>query len=159
MKEKFLTPASRNSAMRIPMVLGFAFALTFLHFNARALEISPGTASYEAFLAHSTITSTDPTVITGGLGLTPHRTVTDGPIVIGLYEVGETPVLLAQNDLTPAGLSWTTISFRRHHPEGPGSSVPDAGSTLLLLACALAAIFAFKWPFPGLPGKADLIKS
>lgn len=145
--------------MRIPMVLGFAFALTFLHLNASALEIIPGTASYDAFLDHSTITSTDPTVITGSLGLTLHRTVTDGPMVIGLYAVDDAPAFLAQNDWTTAGLSWTTIPFRRHHPEGPASSVPDTGSTLLLLAFALATIFAFKQQFPVLPGKADLIKS
>jgi hypothetical protein len=146
MKEIFLTPASRNSAMRIPMVLGVAFALTFLHLNASALEISPGTASYDAFLAGS-INSTAPTVLNGGLELTPHRAVTDGPMVIGLYDVDDAPAFLAQNGLTPAGLSWTTTPLRHHHPEMPGSSVPDTGSTLLLLTFALAAVFAFKRSF------------
>ena len=159
MKEIPLTPASPNGAVRIPMALGFAFALTFLHLNASALEISLGTTINDAVLAGSTFTSTGPTVINGGLGLTPDSTITGDPIVIGLYDIHDAPAFLAQNDLTAAGLSWTTTPLRHRYPEGRGSSVPDTGSTLLLLAFALATIFAFKRPFPVLPGKVDLIKS
>lgn len=159
MKEILLTPASRNSARRIPIVLSVAFALTFLHLNAGALEISPGTDNYDAVLAGSTITSTDPTVINLGLGLTHDSAVTGDPIVIGLYDAHDAPAFLAQNDWTTARLPWTTIPLRHHHSEEQGSSVPDTGSTFLLLTFALAAIFAFKRPFSVLLGKADFIKS
>ena len=154
MKEIFITPASRNSAMRIPMVFSFAFALTFLHLNASALEISPGTDNYDAVLAGSTITSGDPILINGALGLTHDSVVTGGPLVNGLYDVDDIPALLAQNDFTTPELFWTTTPLRHRYPEGRGSSVPDTGSTLLLLAFALATIFAFKRPFSVLPGKA-----
>jgi VPDSG-CTERM motif len=154
MKEIFITPASRNSAMRIPMVLGFAFALTFLHLNASALEISPGTDNYDAILVGSTITGGAPILINGGLGLTPDSAVTGGPLVNELYDFDDARALLALNDFTTPELFWTTTPLRYHYPEGRGSSVPDTGSTLLLLAFALAAIFAFKRPFSGLPGKA-----
>jgi hypothetical protein len=151
MKKILLTPASRNSAIRIPMVLGVACALTFLHLNASALEISPGTDNY-VVLAGSTITS-------GDLGLIPDSTIIGDPIANGLYDVDSAPALLAENDLARTGSFWATAPLRHRHPEGPGSSVPDTGSTLLLLAFALATIFAFKRPFSVLPGKADLIRS
>jgi hypothetical protein len=159
MKEIFITPASRNSAMRIPLALGFAFTLTFLHFNASALEISLGTTINDAVLAGSTFTSTGPTVIYGGLGLTPDSAMTRGPLVNRLSDFGDVPAILALNDFTPPESFWTTTPLRHRYPEGRGSSVPDTGNTLLLLAFALAAIFAFKWSFSLLPGKADLIKS
>jgi hypothetical protein len=159
MKEILLTPASRNSAMRTPMVLSFAFALTFLHHNASALEMSIGTTINDAVLAGSTITSDDPIFINGGFGLTHDSAVTGDPIVNGLYDFDDAPALLAQNDWTAAGLFWTTTPLRHRYPEGQGSSVPDTGSTILLLAFALATVFAFKRPFSVLPGKADLIKS
>jgi hypothetical protein len=151
MKKTFLTPALRKSAMRIPLALGFASALTFLHFNASALEMNFQTANYQALLA-STI-NTYPTVFNGSLGLTPDHATTGGPIALGLYDIEDAPVLPVQNDL-----AMTATPLRRHHPE-EGSSVPDAGSTFLLFAFGLAAIFAFKWPFSVLPGKTVFIKS
>jgi hypothetical protein len=151
MKKILLTPASRNSAIRIPMMLGVACALTFLHLNARALEISPGTDNY-VVLAGSTIT-------TGDLGLTPDGTMIGDPRAIGLYNIHDAPAFQAQNDLAPAGSFWTTAPLRHRYPVGRGSSVPDTGSTFLLLAFALAAFFAFKGPFSIFPGKADFIKS
>jgi hypothetical protein len=141
------------------MALGVAFTLTFLHFNANALEIRPGTDNYDAVLAGSTITSGDPILINGGLGLTSDTAMTRGLLVNRLSDFGDVPALLALNDFTPPKLFWTTTPLRHHYPEGRGSSVPDTGSTLLLLTFALAAIFAFKGPFSASPGKANLIKS
>jgi len=129
------------------MALGVAFALTFLHFNASALEIRLGTDNYNAVLAGSTITSTELTIINGGLGSTHDSAMTRDPIVIGLYDIHDAPAFLAKNDLTTGGLPWMTTPLRHRYSEGRGSSVPDTGSTLLLLAFALAIIFAFKQPF------------
>ena len=97
-----LTPASRNSAMRLPVSLGFAVALTFLHLSATAQEVNLGTANNYAVLACSTITSTGATVINGGLGLAPGNAVTGSPIVNGLFDVDDASAVLAQNDLTTA---------------------------------------------------------
>jgi Ice-binding-like len=102
MKEIFLTSASRNGAMRIPMGVGLAFAWTFLHLNASAVEMDLGTANNYAVLAGSTITSTGPTVINGGLGLTPGSAVTGAPIVNGSYDVDDAAAVLAQNALITA---------------------------------------------------------
>jgi hypothetical protein len=102
MKAIFSTPVSRNSAMRIPMSVGFAFALMLLHLNATAQEVKLGTANNYAVLAGSAITSTGPTVINGGLGLTPGSSVTGGPVVNGSYDVDNAAAVQAQNDLTTA---------------------------------------------------------
>jgi hypothetical protein len=102
MKEIFLTPAARNGARRIPLGFSFVFALTFLHLNAGAAEVYLGTANNYAVLAGSAITSTGPTVINGGLGLTPGSAVTGGPVVNGAYNVGNAAAVQAQNDLTTA---------------------------------------------------------
>ena len=88
--------------MRIPMGLGFAFALMLLHLNANAQEVLLGTANNYAVLAGSAITSTGPTVINGGLGLSPGTSVSGGPLVHGLYDVNDAAASLAQNDLTTA---------------------------------------------------------
>ena len=102
MKEIFLTRASRYGAMRIPTGLGLALAWTFLHLNANAVEVNLETANNYAVLAGSTITSTGPTVINGGLGLTPGSAVTGAPIVNGSYDVDNAAAVLAQNALTTA---------------------------------------------------------
>jgi hypothetical protein len=102
MKKTFLTPVSRNVAMRLPLGLGLAFASTFLRLNASAADVNLGTANNYAVLAGSTITSTGPTVITGGLGLTPGSAVTGSPVVIGSYDVDNPAAVTAQNDLTTA---------------------------------------------------------
>jgi len=127
------------------MALGVAFALTFLHFNASALEIRLGTDNYDAALAGPTITGTKLTIINGGLGLTPDSAVIS-PIFIGLYDVDAASAFLARNDRTEE-LSWRTTPLRHLHLERQGSSVPDTGSTFLLLAFALATIFAINRPF------------
>ncbi|HTB84297.1 MAG TPA: ice-binding family protein [Candidatus Sulfotelmatobacter sp.] len=101
MKKIFLTPASRKRAQRIPIGLGLAITLAFLH-NAGADEVYLGTANNYAVLAGSTITSTGPTVINGGLGLSPGSAVTGSPIVNGAYDVDNAPAVQAQNDLTTA---------------------------------------------------------
>jgi len=84
------------------MSVGFAFALMLLHLNATAQEVKLGTANNYAVLAGSAITSTGPTVINGGLGLTPGSSVTGGPVVNGSYDVDNAAAVQAQNDLTTA---------------------------------------------------------
>ena len=66
MKETSLQMALRNGAKQIPISLGLALAVTFLHHNAAAQDVDLGTANSFAALAGSAITSTGPTVITGG---------------------------------------------------------------------------------------------
>jgi hypothetical protein len=100
MKKNIISTANNKYARRI--VFGFAFALTFVHRNASAIEVNLGTANNYAVLAGSTITSTGATVINGGLGLTPGSAVTGSPIVNGLYDVDNARAVLAQNDLTTA---------------------------------------------------------
>jgi hypothetical protein len=102
MKKIFSTPASRNRARRIPAGPGLAVALTFLFLHAGANEVYLGTANNYAVLAGSTITSTGPTVINGGLGLSPGSAVTGSPIVHGAYDVDNAAAVQAQNDLTTA---------------------------------------------------------
>jgi hypothetical protein len=102
MKQIISLTALRNGAKRIPMGLGCALALTFPHLNATAQDVNLGTANNYAVLAGSAITSTGPTVLNGGLGLTPGSSVTGGPIVNGLYDVDNAAALQAQNDLTTA---------------------------------------------------------
>lgn len=141
------------------MVLGIAFALPFLPLNAGAREIGLGTASYDAVLAGFTITSPDPAIINEGPAFVLDSAMTGGSIANWLYEAGDAPALLAQDDFTTAELRWRTKPLPHHPPVVPGLSVPDTGSTLMLLAFALAAIFAFKRPSSTLPSKADFIKS
>jgi type VI secretion system secreted protein VgrG len=102
MKKTFLTPASRNVVMRLPLGFGLAFASTFLRLNGSAADVNLGTANNYAVLAGSTITSTGPTVITGGLGLTPGSAETGSPVVNGLYDIDNASAVTAQNDLTTA---------------------------------------------------------
>ena len=102
MKKIFLSPTSRNVAMRLPLGLGLALASTWLRLNANAADVNLGTANNYAVLAGSAITSTGPTVINGGLGLTPGSSVTGGPIVNGSYDVDDAAAVTAQNDLTTA---------------------------------------------------------
>jgi type VI secretion system secreted protein VgrG len=101
MKKIVLTAASRHRARRISIGLGLAIALALLH-NAGADEVYLGTANNYAVLAGSTITSTGPTVINGGLGLSPGSAVTGSPIVYGAYDVDNAPAVQAQSDLTTA---------------------------------------------------------
>jgi len=97
-----------NGAKRIPVGLGFALALAFLHDNASANEVLLGTANNFAVLAGSAITSTGTTVINGGnVGESPGSTIPSGfpPATITppfTTELGNAIALQAQNDLTTA---------------------------------------------------------
>ena len=102
--------------MRLPVSLGFAVALTFLHLSATAQEVNLGTANNYAVLACSTITSTGATVINGGLGVAPGNAVTGRPIVNGLFDVDDASAVLAQNDLTTA---YNDAAGRTPTPSGP----------------------------------------
>ena len=96
--------AVANSAKRMPVRFILAVAVTFAGHNAPAtpITVSLGTASSYAVLAGSAITSTGPTVLNGGLGLTPGSSVTGGPVVNGVYNVDNAAAVQAQNDLTTA---------------------------------------------------------
>jgi hypothetical protein len=73
MKETIFLTVLQNGAKRIPMGLGVTLALTFLNHNASASpEVNLGTAYSFGVLAGSAVTSTGPTVISGGyVGLYP----------------------------------------------------------------------------------------
>ncbi len=102
MKKILSTPTTRPVARRLPWRLGLAFASGFLILKASAEDVNLGSANHYAVLAGSTITSTGPTVINGGLGLTPGSAVTGSPVVNGLYDVANAAAVTAQNDLTTA---------------------------------------------------------
>ncbi len=100
MNKNFITLTPRKVALGLP--LGLACASGFLPLNAGAQDVNLGTANNYAVLAGSAITSTGPTVINGGLGLTPGSAVTGGPLVNGSYDVDNAAAITAQNDLTTA---------------------------------------------------------
>ena len=86
-------------------------AAIFLHHNATAVEVDLGTANNFAVLAYSAVSSTGPTVITGGnIGLYPDTlsSVTgfspgNGTVTApGIIEAANGDTLQAQNDLTTA---------------------------------------------------------
>ncbi|MGA2177244.1 MAG: ice-binding family protein [Verrucomicrobiota bacterium] len=111
MKETLFLTAMRNGAKRIPLGLGVALALTFLHDNAMATppEVDLGTANKFAVLGASTVTSTGNSVVNGelvnaNLGLYPGTSVTGFPpgIVNGTMHVTDAVAQQAQTDLTTA---------------------------------------------------------
>jgi hypothetical protein len=110
MKKSYLLMAAQNGARRIPMGLLVAAAILLQH-NATALEVGLGTANNFAVLANSAVSSTGPTVITGGnVGLYPDTlsSVTgfspgNGTVTApGIIEAANGATLQAQNDLTTA---------------------------------------------------------
>ena len=112
MKTTFSLPLrfAQNGARRIPMGLIVAAAI-FLQHNATAVEVDLGTANNFAVLAYSAVSSTGPTVITGGnVGLYPDTlsSVTgfspgNGTVTApGIIEAANFDTQQAQNDLTTA---------------------------------------------------------
>jgi hypothetical protein len=110
MKTTPLLTAAQHGARRISMGLVIAAAI-FLHHNATAVEVDLGTANNFAVLAYSAVSSTGPTVITGGnIGLYPDTlsSVTgfspgNGTVTApGIIEAANGDTLQAQNDLTTA---------------------------------------------------------
>jgi hypothetical protein len=102
MNKTFILPPNHKRAQRMVMGLGFALALAVVNRNAAAQEVNLGTANNYAVLAGTTVTSTGPTVINGGLGLSPGSSVTGAPVVNGSYDVDDAAAVQAQNDLTTA---------------------------------------------------------
>lgn len=86
----------------LSLAIGCAFTLMLFNFNLNAQEVDLGTANNYAVMAGSDITSTGPTVINGGLALTPGSSVTGGPTVNGAYDVDNAAAIQAQKDLTTA---------------------------------------------------------
>lgn len=89
----------KNKLLILSSVVALA---SFLPLSKASADISLGAANNYAVLAGSAITSTGPTVLNGGLGLTPGSSVTGGPVVNGSYDVDNTAAVQAQNDLTAA---------------------------------------------------------
>jgi hypothetical protein len=107
MKETCFIIAMRNGAKRIPIGLGVALALSFLHQNASADEVLLGTANGYSVLAGSSITSTGLTVINGGsIGVSPGTAITGFPpgIVIapGTIQSATAAAAQGESDLTTA---------------------------------------------------------
>src|SRR5579862_8481955 len=107
MRHILVLSALRIAAKQIPMGLGCALVVTFLHLNASAQEVDLGTANNFAVLAGSTVTSTGATVINGGnVGLSPGTSVTGFPpgTIAAPYtmQVANGAASQAQTDLTTA---------------------------------------------------------
>jgi hypothetical protein len=108
MLETFILRALRNGPKRIPIGLGFALALTFLHQNASARQVNLGTANKFAVLAYSAISSTaGPSAISGGnVGLYPDglSSITGTIAITPPYTTyaADGFALTAKNDLTTA---------------------------------------------------------
>jgi hypothetical protein len=109
-KPTLLLTALQNGARQIPMGLGFALAVILLPVNAIAQDVGLGTANNFAVLAYSAVSSTGPTVITGGnVGLYPDTLssvtgfnppgIVNAPYTI---QAANGATLQAQNDLTTA---------------------------------------------------------
>jgi type VI secretion system secreted protein VgrG len=104
MKETSLLKALQSGAKRIRIGPGFAFAVTFLCFNAPAQDVNLGTANNFAVLAGSTVTVTDPTVINGDIGLYSGTSITGlGNVTLnGTVHQTDAIAQTAKADLTTA---------------------------------------------------------
>src|SRR5665213_1335830 len=105
-------PSSPNSeSLRpyswLPLLSAIVVSAAFLPQVQAGASVLNSAATF-AVLAHTTVTSTGPTVLNGNLGLTPGTAITGGPTVNGSTYTGTNAVAVqAMNDATSA---YTTLA-------------------------------------------------
>ena len=97
--------SARLPSILLALTLGVAVSgVSGIHADAAQARVGLGTAASFAVLAGQTVTNTGPSVITGGIGLSPGSAVTGFPpgTVNGTIHTADAVALQAQADLTTA---------------------------------------------------------